>query len=140
MLDQLTAARGLPEEVVLDNGPESIGRALAQWAGTHGVRLHFIDPGKPIQNVHIESVHGRFRDECLNESWFLTAGDAQRIIGAWRQDYNTERPHSSLDYLTPAEFERRWTRGTADQPAYGSRESDRAVKQYTAGYLRGRTP
>jgi putative transposase len=109
VLDELADARGLPEELVLDNGPEFIGRALAQWADAHGVRLHFIDPGKPVQNAYIESFHGRFRDECLNESWFLTVPDAKRIIGAWRQDYNTERPHSSLDYLTPDEFERQWT-------------------------------
>ena len=95
VLDQLANARGLPEEMVLDNGPEFIGRVLDQWACTHGVRLHFIDPGKPVQNAHIESFHGWFRDECLNESWFLTVADARRIIEAWRQDYNTVRPHSA---------------------------------------------
>jgi putative transposase len=74
--------------------------------GTHArVRLHFIAPGKPVQNTHIESFHGRFRDECLNESWFVTVADARRIIEAWRQDYNTVRPHSALGYLTPEEFE-----------------------------------
>ncbi len=72
VLDQLADARGLPGEMVLDHGPEFIGQALAQWASTHGVRLHFIEAGKPVQNAHIESFHSRFRDECLNDSWFLT--------------------------------------------------------------------
>jgi putative transposase len=76
-----------------------------QWADAHGVRLRFIAPGKPIQNAYIESFHGRFRDECLNEAWFLSLADARRIIEAWRQDYNTVRPHSALGYLTPTEFE-----------------------------------
>lgn len=105
VLERLADTRGRPEEVVVDNGPEFIGRALDQWAYTRGVRLHFIAPGKPVQNAHIESVHGRLRDECLNESWFLTLADARRIIEAWRQDYNTVRPHSSLGNLTPDAFE-----------------------------------
>lgn len=105
VLDQLADQRGRPDELVLDNGPEFIGRALAQWAETHRIRLRFITPGKPVQNAHIESFHGRFRDECLNETWFLTLADARRIIEAWRQDYNTVRPHSALGYLTPEEFE-----------------------------------
>jgi putative transposase len=105
VLDRLADQRGRPEELVLDNGPEFIGQALGGWAHTRGVRLHFIAPGKPVQNAHIESFHGRFRDECLNESWFVTVADARRIIEAWRQDYNTVRPHSALGYLTPEEFE-----------------------------------
>jgi putative transposase len=105
VLDRLAETRGCPEELVLDNGPEFIGRALDQWAHGRGVRLHFITPGKPVQNAHIESFHGRCRDECLNESWFLTLADARRVIEAWRQDYNAVRPHSALGHLTPEEFE-----------------------------------
>jgi len=99
VLDRLAETRGRPEELVLDNGPEFIGQALEQWAHTHGVRLHFIAPGKPVQNAQIESFHGRFRDECLNEAWFLSLPDARRIIEAWRQDYNTVRPHSLGGHL-----------------------------------------
>jgi putative transposase len=106
VLDQVAARRGLPEEVVLDNGPELTGRALDQWAYRRGVGLRFIDPGKPVQNATIESFNGRFRDGCLNEHWFLGIADARRTVEEWRQDYNQRRPHSSLGYRTPEEFRR----------------------------------
>jgi putative transposase len=106
VLDRLAGERSAPAKIVLDNGPELIGRALEQWAHDHGVTLHFIDPGKPIQNAHCESFHGRLRDECLNEHWFLGLADARRIVEAWRRDYNAERPHSALAYRTPEEFRR----------------------------------
>ena len=77
---------------------------LDQWAYAHGVELHFIDPGKPVQNAFIESFNGKFRDECLSQSWYTSLEDARQIIEAWRMDYNTVRPHSSLGYRTPAEY------------------------------------
>ena len=104
VLDRLAETRGLPLEIVLDNGPEMISKALDEWAYRNGVRLNFIEPGKPVQNAFIESFNGRFRDECLNENWFLDLGDAREIIEAWRIDYNTRRPHSALGYATPKEF------------------------------------
>jgi len=85
-------------------GPELRGRALEAWAWERGVKLFFIDPGKPTQNAYIESFNGRFRDECLNLHWFTRLDEARRIIEAWRIDYNGQRPHSSLGYRTPAEF------------------------------------
>jgi transposase InsO family protein len=85
--------------------PEFVGRALDAWAYAHGIRLHFIDPGKPNQNAYIESFNGRFRDECLNEHWFLSLAQARAIVEAWRVDYNAVRPHSSLGNVTPTEFE-----------------------------------
>jgi putative transposase len=107
VLDRLIVGRGqAPVEIVMDNGPELTSRALDQWAYERGVRLHFIDPGKPQQNAFIESFNGRFRDECLNEHWFLTLADAQRITEDWRVDYNRNRPHTSLGNLTPLEFAR----------------------------------
>jgi putative transposase len=103
-LERLAETHGLPKEIVLDNGPEMISKALDEWAYRNAVRLHFIEPGKPVQNAFIESFNGRFRDECLNEHWFLDLADARRTIEAWRIDYNTKRPHSALGYATPAEF------------------------------------
>ena len=106
VLDRVAAERGLPEAIVLDNGPEFRGRALAAWSQERGVRLEFIQPGKPVQNAYVESFNGRLREECLNASWFTSLSDARRKIETWRQDYNQQRPHSSLDYLPPAEFAR----------------------------------
>ncbi len=104
VLDRLAETRGLPLEIVLDNGPEMISKTLDEWAWRNGVRLNFIEPGKPTQNAFIESFNGRFRYECLNENWFLDLEDAREIIEAWRIDYNTKRPHSALGYATPEEF------------------------------------
>jgi len=105
VLDRVTEERGaVPQVLVLDNGPELTSRALDQWAYKRGVRLHFIDPGKPQQNGFIESFNGKLRDECLNEHWFLSLADARRIVEDWRLDYNQNRPHSSLGNLTPEEY------------------------------------
>ena len=106
VLDAVGAERGFPKAIVCDNGPEFAGEALDQWAHTRGVALQFIQPGKPIQNAFTESFNGRLRDECLNESWFVSLADAQRTIEAWRIDYNVARPHSGLANRTPAEFAR----------------------------------
>ncbi len=103
VLERAVDQRGCPEELVLDNGPELTGRALDEWAHRRGVRLRFIDPGKPVQNAFCESFNGRLRDECLNGHWFVDLPDARRLIEAWRQDYNRGRPHGSLGYRTPEE-------------------------------------
>ena len=104
VLEEVAEQRGYPGAIQVDNGPEFISRAVDQWAYAHGVALHFIEPGKPVQNALIESFNGKFRDECLNQNWFVSLNDARRIIETWRVDYNTVRPHSSLGYRTPAEF------------------------------------
>ena len=111
ILDRLFATRPLPETLILDNGPEFAGTALDAWAAQHGVHLHFIQPGKPVQNAFIESFNGKFRDECLNEHWFLTLQEAQLVIEAWRREYNEERTHSSLGDVTPLEFIRNYQTG-----------------------------
>jgi len=77
------------------------------WAQARGVRHILNQPGKPTQNGYAESFNGRVRDECLNEHWSSTLDEARRLIEAWRQDYNTVRPHSSLGDLTPVEFAER---------------------------------
>ena len=104
ILDRLFVGRPFPETVILDNGPEFAGHALDAWAFQRGVTLHFIQPGKPVQNAFIESFNGKFRDECLNEHWFLTLLEAQVVIEAWRREYNEERTHSTIGNLTPMEL------------------------------------
>jgi len=104
VLDGIGCKRRLPEAIVVDNGPEFTSKAFLAWCEASGVRVHFIDPGKPIQNAHIESFNGRFRDECLNEHWFLGLPHAREIIETYRQEYNEDRPHSSLGYLAPRAF------------------------------------
>ena len=104
VLERLREMRGLPASITVDNGPEFAGKVLDAWAYETDVRLAFIRPGKPVENAYIESFNGRFRDECLNEHWFVSMRHARRLIEEWRIEYNTERPHSSLGYLTPAQF------------------------------------
>jgi putative transposase len=116
VLARLGEERPLPAQLVLDNGPELISRVLEEWAHERAVALHFIEPGKPIQNAHCESFHGRVRDECLNEHWFLSLGDARHLVEAWRQDYNRDRPHSALGYLTPVEYAQRAVMAAAALP------------------------
>jgi putative transposase len=104
VLDRLRVVRGLPRVLVCDNGPEFVGRALDAWAHQHGVTVHFIRPGRPVENCYIESFNGRLRDECLNQHWFLSLPDARRRIEAWRAEYNSARPHRGLAGCTPLEF------------------------------------
>ena len=110
VLERVALTRGLPEVITVDNGPEFISKALDAWAYANGVKLNFIQPGKPTQNCYIESFNGKFRDECLNEHVFVSLQDAQQKIEAWRLDYNTHRPHRSLKQLTPEEFAARCQR------------------------------
>jgi len=106
VLERLAVARGAPDEIVLDNGPELAGKAVDQWAYERGVWLRFIEPGKPVQNAFVESFQGRLRDECLDRHWFLGLTDARHTVEIWRQDYNQARPHSALGYRPPEEFRR----------------------------------
>jgi putative transposase len=107
VLERLRERRGTPAAIQVDNGTEFTSRVVDQWAYQQGVELHFIERGQPTQNAFIESFNGKFRDECLNQNWFTDLTDARRIIEAWRVDYNTVRPHSSLGYQTPVEFAHR---------------------------------
>jgi putative transposase len=104
VLDRLADTIGLPDTLVMDNGPEFSGRVLDTWAYARSVQLRFIRPGKPIENAFVESFNGKFRDECLNEHWFASVAEAQMLIEAWRVDYNTVRPHSALQEATPEQF------------------------------------
>lgn len=103
-LDEVAELRGMPEVITVDNGPEFTSRALDEWAHRKQVKLDFIRPGKPIENGFIESFNGKLRDECLNQNQFVALTEAAVILDAYRREYNEERPHSSLDGLTPAKF------------------------------------
>jgi putative transposase len=113
VLERLSNGRGLAAIIHTDNGPEFTGRVLDQWAFERGVKLQFIEPGKPIQNAFIESFNSRLREECLNEHVFVSLDDARNKIENWRIDYNRERPHSSLGHLTPEEFAAKNQRSSA---------------------------
>jgi putative transposase len=104
ILDKLIGRRGKPKRIQVDNGSEFTSKSMDQWAYFNKVELDFSRPGKPTDNAFIESFNGKFRAECLNQSWFLSLSDACDKIELWRQDYNHSRPHSSLGNLTPMEF------------------------------------
>jgi putative transposase len=104
VLDGIIMERGVPGAIRVDNGPEFSSRHFLAWCIERGIELIQIQPGKPTQNARVESFHGRLREECLNVNWFQNLFDAKRKIAAWRTEYNEERPHSSLGYLTPNEY------------------------------------
>ena len=104
ILNEVIKNRQCPQSIVTDNGPEFTSRALDVWAYQRGVKINFIQPGKPTQNAFIESFNGKFRDECLSANWFTSIFDARLEIERWRKDYNNNRPHSSLRGMTPREF------------------------------------
>ena len=108
VLEWLFLTRGVPKYIRSDNGPEFVARAVCQWLGSCGCQTLFINPGSPWENGYIESFFDKLRDECLNREVFRNGREAQVIVENWRQEYNNYRPHSSLDYLTPAEFARRY--------------------------------
>lgn len=104
VLERIVKDHGRPRTIRVDNGPEFISKDVDLWAYWNHVTLDFSRPGKPTDNAYIESFNGRFRQECLNEHWFLSLDDARDKVEAWRRDYNEERPHSALGNATPKEF------------------------------------
>lgn len=104
LLDGICAQRGKPAVIRSDNGKEFTGKAMLTWAHRNGVSLKLIEPGKPNQNAYVESFNGRFRDECLNEHWFISLAHARTEIERWRREYNEERPKKSLGGLPPAVY------------------------------------
>jgi putative transposase len=108
VLESLAKPFGLPKTIQVDNGPEFTSKALDEWAHRKGIRLQFSRPGKPTDNPFIESFNGRLRQECLNQSWFVSIEDAQKKIEEWRKDYNENRPHSSLGNQVPSAFWAGW--------------------------------
>lgn len=104
ILAQLISVHGAPLHLRSDNGPEFVSRAVFKWLHKAGINTALSDPGKPWQNGSDESFNGKFRDECLSMEWFRTRAEAKVIIEIWRQHYNADRPHSSLDYVSPLTF------------------------------------
>jgi putative transposase len=103
-LDRIVVIRGKPMAIVSDNGTELTSNAMLRWADERHVAWHYIAPGKPTQNAFIESFNGRLRDELLNETLFRSLPHACAMLEAWRRDYNAERPHSRLGWLTPQAY------------------------------------
>ena len=103
-LAALITERGKPGMIVSDNGTELTSNTVLAWCGEAKIEWHYTTPGKPTENAFVESFNGRMRDELLNETLFMSLGHAREKIAAWIDDYNNQRPHSSLGYATPAAF------------------------------------
>jgi putative transposase len=131
-MERIVYERGTaPQRITVDNGPEFISKHLDAWAHHRHVTLTFIQPGKPMQNGFIESFNGKFRDECLDQHLFTAFDDAMTIIADYRHHYNTARPHSSLNNLTPLEFAAQYARTsgaavvTTPDPSFDTRKDGR---------------
>jgi putative transposase len=103
LLSRLMSLHGSPSFIRSDNGPEFVARRVKEWLKVSGIETLYIEPGKPWQNGTNESFNGKFRDECLNMEWFRNRAEAKVMVEGWRRHYNEERPHSSLNYQTPAQ-------------------------------------
>ncbi len=138
-LEQAMAAHGKPQAIRCDNGPEFTSRHFLAWAIEWKIDIVHIQPGKPTQNGGMESFNGKLRDECLNVNWFWNLFDARRKNSAWKLEYNSRRPHSSLGYLTPDEFARQWKAASlsgaksmaVDQPCQGNPDGLRFAPDLT---------
>lgn len=105
-LERLMIGRGRPEHVRSDNGPEFVAEAIKSWLHQQQIKTNYIEPGSPWENGHVESFHDKFRKGCLSRETFGTMLEARVIVEGWRQQYNEQRPHSSLGYQTPRGFAR----------------------------------
>jgi len=128
-LAALIERRGKPGMIVSDNGTELTSNAILTFAADRDIEWHYIAPGKPMQNGFVESFNGRMRDELLNETMFRNLAHARIVIAAWAADYNTERPHSPLDYQTPADYARTLTGAIARPAARDESSARRAIAQ-----------
>ena len=103
-LNQLVEHHGSPKHIVCDNGTEFTSKAMFCWSQRYRTQLAFIQPGKPTQNAFVESLNGKFRNECLSQHWFQSIDEARDKIQQWQYHYNHERPHSALNYMSPVAF------------------------------------
>lgn len=114
VLERLVKQRGKPANIRTDNGPEFISHKLEQWCRTHEITLQFIQPGRPMQNAYIERKNGSIRRELLNAYLFYSLNEVRVMCEEWREDYNTERPHKSLHYLSPLRYYEIWQRNLTE--------------------------
>ena len=135
VLDGIIAERGLPQSIRCDNGPELTSGHFLAWNLERRINLVPTQPGKPTQNGYVESFNGKLREECLRVSWFQNLFEARRILANWRREYNELRPHSSLNYLTPAEFAARNSRGKDVDSVH--LENDQTVFHFTSAAAAG---
>lgn len=113
ILAEVAARRGgPPHRIRSDNGPEFAAEAVRSWLESTGSGALYVAPASPWQNGHAESFHSKLRDEFLNREEFESPAQAQALGRLWKEEYNTERPHSSLGYQTPAEYAARCKRYT----------------------------
>ena len=132
VLSRIVSERGAPDYLRSDNGPEFVSHALLAWIRSQGIGTALIEPGKPWQNGVAESFNGKFRDECLSLEWLRSRAEAKVIIEQWRRHYNEVRSHSSLGYLTPAEF----AAGLKEQGARSEQATGRTAAVCGASALR----
>lgn len=119
VLNRIIAERGKPANLRSDNGPEFISHLLQQWCEDHEITLQYIQPGKPTQNAYIERKNGSIRRELLNAYLFNSLNEVRCLSEQWRIDYNTERPHKSLGYLSPITYaEQYYKRSKEDMSLY----------------------
>jgi transposase InsO family protein len=116
-LAELFAMRGVPESIRSDNGPEFVAQAIERWLKQTAVEALYIAPGAPWENGYAESFHSRLRDEFLRVNEFADLREARTMTNAWKEDYNHRRPHSALNYQTPAEFASAWARSARATPS-----------------------
>jgi putative transposase len=124
VLDQLKESRPLPEQIRVDNGPELQSAKLVAWAQAHGVKLHYIQPGKPTQNAYIERFNRTFRREVLDAHLFASLGEVREIVHQWMTAYNEERPHQALGHVPPSVFSQQSARSTTKPSPLQNSTSD----------------
>lgn len=108
VLERLIDVNGKPANIRVDNGPEFISHKLEEWCSKRQITLQFIQPGRPMQNAFIERKNGSIRRELLNAYLFNNLNEVREYCQQWRQDYNEDRPHKSLGYLSPVLFAEQW--------------------------------
>ena len=123
-LEQIIARRGKPSNLRTDNGPEFISHKLAQWCEQQQITIQFIQPGRPMQNAYIERKNGSIRRELLNAYLFTSLAEVRSLCEEWRNDYNRDRPHKALHYLSPVQYADRYCGSRREAPQFYSQTAN----------------